>query len=146
MKAFFVFAFLAAAFAKPQGNPEIGQADGRIIGGEEAPLRKDYIHILYYHNYSTFPVDEFPWQISLRNLGSHICGGSIINANQVITAAHCVEGQLPLLDSVSCTRTCLTIPYHHTPYSGGCWGSSQDTRGRPSEEKYCIHGIQCRLE
>ena len=46
MKAFFVFAFLAIAFAKPQGNPEIGQADGRIIGGEEAPLRKDYIQTL----------------------------------------------------------------------------------------------------
>ena len=46
MKAFFVFAFLAAAFAKPQGNPEIGQADGRIIGGEEAPLRKNYIQTL----------------------------------------------------------------------------------------------------
>ena len=48
-----------------------------------------------------FPIlDEFPWQISLRNLGSHICGGSIINENQVITAAHCVEGGLPILDSV----------------------------------------------
>ena len=45
-------------------------------------------------------LDEFPWQISLRNLGSHICGGSIINKNQVITAAHCVEGALPALDSV----------------------------------------------
>ena len=44
--------------------------------------------------------DEFPWQISLRNLGSHICGGSIINENQVITAAHCVEGGAPILDSV----------------------------------------------
>merc|ERR1712212_1230680 len=55
---------------------------GRIVGGEEAPLH------------------EFPWQISLRNLGSHICGGSIINSNQVITAAHCVEGALPVMDSV----------------------------------------------
>ena len=46
--------------------------------------------------------DEFPWQISLRNLGSHICGGSIVNKNQVITAAHCVEGAAPIFDSVSC--------------------------------------------
>jgi len=82
MKAFFVFFFVAAASAKPQGDPAVGFADGRIIGGEEAPLH------------------EFPWQISLRNLGSHICGGSIINKNQVITAAHCVEGALPALDSV----------------------------------------------
>merc|ERR1711900_108670 len=74
MKVFLVFCFLAAASAKPQGSPAVGYADGRIIGGEEAPAH------------------EFPWQISLRNLGSHICGGSIINKNQVITAAHCVEG------------------------------------------------------
>merc|ERR1711915_608509 len=74
--------FVAAlANAKP-GGPVIGQPDGRIIGGEEAPPH------------------EFPWQISLRNLGSHICGGSIINKNQVITAAHCVQGALPILDSV----------------------------------------------
>ena len=35
--------------------------------------------------------DEFPWQISIKNLGQHICGGSIISKNQVITAAHCIE-------------------------------------------------------
>jgi len=63
---------------------------GRIVGGEEAPLH------------------EFPWQISLRNLGSHICGGSIINSNQVITAAHCVEGALPVMDTVSILIT-LTL-------------------------------------
>merc|ERR1712154_337291 len=66
MRGFLVVCFLAAASAKPQGNPAVGFADGRIIGGEEAPPH------------------EFPWQISLRNLGSHICGGSIINKNQVI--------------------------------------------------------------
>ena len=46
MKAFFVFAYLAVAFAKPQGNHGIGHTDGRIIGGEEAPLRKDIIQTL----------------------------------------------------------------------------------------------------
>merc|ERR1712212_777167 len=67
---------------------------GRIVGGEEAPLH------------------EFPWQISLRNLGSHICGGSIINSNQVITAAHCVEGALPVMDSV-------VAGAHHRLLEGG---------------------------
>merc|ERR1712226_1334432 len=82
MKIFVVFCFIAAAAAKPQDSPAVGYADGRIIGGEEAPKH------------------EFPWQISLRNLGSHICGGSIINRNQAITAAHCVEGALFIFDSV----------------------------------------------
>ena len=44
--------------------------------------------------------DEFPWQVSLKSLGSHICGGSIVNRNQVITAAHCCEGQLALFDRI----------------------------------------------
>merc|ERR1711887_268740 len=94
MKIFVVFCFIAAAAAKPQGSPAVGYADGRIIGGEEAPAH------------------EFPWQISLRNLGSHICGGSIINKNQVITAAHCVEGALPILDSV-------VAGAHHRILEGG---------------------------
>merc|ERR1711931_510380 len=93
-KGFLVFCFIAAASAKPQGSPAVGYADGRIIGGEEAPPH------------------EFPWQISLRNLGSHICGGSIINKNQVITAAHCVEGALPILDSV-------VAGAHHRILEGG---------------------------
>ena len=42
-------------------------------------------------------LDAYPWQISLQVtslLGqSHICGGSIINENYVVCAAHCVQGQ-----------------------------------------------------
>ena len=52
------------------------------------------------HNLIYILSDEFPWQISLKNLGRHICGGSIVNKNQVITAAHCVE-QFQFLDKVS---------------------------------------------
>merc|ERR1712020_302387 len=45
-------------------------------------------------------MDEFPWQVSLKSFGSHICGGSVVNKNQIITAAHCCQGQLSFLDSI----------------------------------------------
>ena len=79
---FLIFAFLlGTCLAKPDTS-QIGYANGRIIGGEEAEPHK------------------YPWQVSFRSFGSHICGGSIINEYQVISAAHCVEGQWAFLDSV----------------------------------------------
>ncbi|KAJ3659624.1 hypothetical protein Zmor_011303 [Zophobas morio] len=48
--------------------------DGRIIGG------------------SAISISSVPWQVSLQYYSSHICGGSIISANWVVTAAHCTDG------------------------------------------------------
>uniref|UniRef100_A0A3Q3RV82 Transmembrane serine protease 3a n=1 Tax=Mastacembelus armatus TaxID=205130 RepID=A0A3Q3RV82_9TELE len=35
---------------------------------------------------------QFPWQVSLRFNGEHLCGGSIITSLWILTAAHCVYG------------------------------------------------------
>ncbi|XP_018307761.1 chymotrypsin-1-like, partial [Mycetomoellerius zeteki] len=45
-----------------------------IVGGKDAPIGK------------------FLYQISLKYYGSHRCGGSIIDKNNILTAAHCVDG------------------------------------------------------
>jgi len=51
---------------------------GRIIGGTDAER------------------GEFPWiisyQFSFGDEGFHSCGGSILNANKIVTAAHCCDG------------------------------------------------------
>lgn len=40
------------------------------------------------------PIDiiQAPWQVSLETNGTHDCGGSILNALWILTAAHCLEG------------------------------------------------------
>ena len=43
------------------------------MGGEEAPRH------------------SWPWKVSLRYFGGHICGASLINQDWVVSAAHCVE-------------------------------------------------------
>ena len=44
----------------------------------------------YIYNGEETTPGSLPWQILLTENGSIICGGSIINDNTVLTAAHCV--------------------------------------------------------
>lgn len=52
----------------------------RIVGGEEAAR------------------GSWSWAVSIRDRGSHFCGGSIISPLFIITAAHCTDGMQNLDD------------------------------------------------
>uniref|UniRef100_A0A673MR54 Peptidase S1 domain-containing protein n=1 Tax=Sinocyclocheilus rhinocerous TaxID=307959 RepID=A0A673MR54_9TELE len=50
------------------------QSASRIIGG------------------STSQIGQWPWQVSLHYSGSHVCGGSLVSPDFVVSAAHCFQG------------------------------------------------------
>ncbi|KAI5089565.1 transmembrane protease serine 13 isoform X1, partial [Silurus meridionalis] len=50
---------------------------GRIIGGNVAPQ------------------GQWPWQASLHFQGSHVCGGTVVSQDFIVTAAHCFPSDPP---------------------------------------------------
>jgi len=65
---------LACVLATPIPEDPLAELGWRIVGGESAAD------------------GQFPYQISMRNGGSHSCGGSILDETTILCAAHCVDG------------------------------------------------------
>lgn len=81
-----MFRILATAilFCGAFGSPLVlPTRDGKIVGG--TPVN----------------IADFPYQVSLQSYGSHICGGSIILPKYILTAAHCTNGVLVPVVSIS---------------------------------------------
>ncbi|XP_062985088.1 serine protease 1-like [Elgaria multicarinata webbii] len=69
MKLLLIFAFLGAAVAAPLDD------DDKIVGGYDCQRL------------------QAPYQVSL-NSGYHFCGGSLINDQWVVSAAHCYQSRI----------------------------------------------------
>jgi len=96
MRAAVFASLLALAAAAPKVSRKVlatplSRGGDRIVGGEDASP------------------GEFPHQIVMLRGGvggSLMCGGSLISANKVITAAHCCDGQSP-------SRIGVRVGNHH---------------------------------
>ncbi|XP_054737873.1 trypsin alpha-3-like [Anastrepha obliqua] len=80
---------LAIGNAANTSTSRLYTLDGRIVGGENADIT------------------DFPYQVSVRYLVSHSCGGSILDTGDektkglyVVTAGHCVTPTLPRQHSI----------------------------------------------
>ncbi|KAF5276943.1 hypothetical protein FQA39_LY18537 [Lamprigera yunnana] len=71
------FLVIAAVVALPRVRFPTPRLDGRIVGGYPIPIQ--------YHSY----------QVSITVYYAHACGGSILNVNNILTGAHCVDGRYP---------------------------------------------------
>lgn len=57
---------------------------------------------------------EFPWTVSVRRNDHHHCGGVIVAARWVLTAAHCLQSRLPSAFQVRIGEYHLHQPDYHS--------------------------------
>lgn len=70
-------AFLGPCGERRPGTVNVTQAHGRIVGGSAAPP------------------GAWPWLVRLQLSGQPLCGGVLVAATWVLTAAHCFAGYVP---------------------------------------------------
>ncbi|XP_058462886.1 trypsin-6-like [Malaya genurostris] len=80
-----------------------------------APTAADLSRIV---NGTDASINDYPFMVSLRgSTGRHSCGGSILNENWILTAAHCVNYYTtPLLQSVQVGRTNVSSEIDESVY------------------------------
>lgn len=100
------------------GVKRSGRIPNRIVGGVNAEK------------------GEFPWQVSWRfskdpgvTADRHICGGTIVNENWVITAAHCVDLEID------------GVPYKEPKYFKALLGEHNLEIEEPEEVKINVKRI-----
>lgn len=85
-----VILFLAAVLAVAHSQDARDPTSVNVIGcGRPNGPRVDYSKIV---GGQVADDHRWNWQISMVYLGSHRCGGSIINSQWILTAAHCTVG------------------------------------------------------
>jgi len=89
----------------------------RIVGGEEATP------------------NSWPWQVSLRYDGRHICGASLVNQDWVVSAAHCVY------QSSDPGRYSLVLGAHRRTGDGQVFEVSRVIRHRSFSMQYLRHDV-----
>lgn len=75
-----------ASYVKGQehgGKIPLDSNVGLIVGGEQTTI------------------ERFPWIVSLQRFGEHFCGGSIISATRILSAAHCTAHSSIPVTSIS---------------------------------------------
>lgn len=78
---------MAATIAKPFGSTKPFGLEAREPQGDFSIDSENIV------GGTTASTAEFPYIVSLSKSGSHFCGGVLLNAYTVVTAAHCTVGQ-----------------------------------------------------